>query len=152
MNDAFTDPKATAVAADPLILKTFRDYAQAFEILDPSIVLPFYQYPAILIAEQKPVKITNKIFGWAAFKIAMMGLKRRGYHHGKTESLEVRQLRDDLAIITGTVIRYKKDDSELERFDLNYTMRKVNNSWKIIVGTLLAIAEKSTQQSQLFTD
>ncbi len=141
MNDVFTDSKATGT--DPLILKTFQDYAQAFETLDPSLVLPFFQYPAILISEQKPVKITNKITGWTGFKIAMMGLKRRGYHHGKTESLEVRQLRDDLAIITGTVIRCRKDDSELERFDLNYTMRKVDNRWKIIVGTLLAVAEES---------
>jgi hypothetical protein len=131
MNDSF---------ADPLILKTFEEYAEDFETLDPSIVLPFYQYPAILITEQKSVTITNNIFGWAAFKFVMMGLKRRGYHHGKTESLEVRQLRDDLAIVTGRVIRYKKDNSELERFDLNYTLRKRNGNWKIIVGTLLEIA------------
>ena len=142
MNNVFTDPQSTA--ADPLILKTFLEYAQAFETLQPSVVLPFYQYPAILITEQKPVKITNNLFGWIAFKIAMMGLKRRGYHHSKTKSLEVRQLRDDLAVITGTVIRYRKDDSELERFDLNYTMRKVDDSWQIIVGTLLEIAAKST--------
>lgn len=69
----------------------------------------------------------------------MTKLKWRGYNHSETESLEVRQLRDDLAIVTGTVIRYKKDDSELERFDLNYTMRKVNHDWKIIIGVLLAI-------------
>jgi hypothetical protein len=141
MNDAFTNPKTTA--ADSLILETFHEYAQAFETLEPSVVLPFYQYPAVLITEQKSVTITNNIFGWAAFKFVMIGLKRRGYHHGKTESLKVRQLRDDLAIITGTVIRYKKDDSELERFDLNYTLRKVKSDWKIIVGTLLEVAEKS---------
>jgi hypothetical protein len=141
MNDVFTD--SNTITADPLILKTFQDYAQAFETLVPSVVLPFYQYPAILITEQKSVKIANKIIGCVAFKIVMIRLKWRGYDHSKTESLQVRQLRDDLAIVTGTVIRYKKDDSELERFDLNYTMRKVNNSWKIIVGTLLAITEKS---------
>ncbi|UBF26687.1 hypothetical protein K9N68_01390 [Kovacikia minuta CCNUW1] len=137
MNDISTEPKAMTV--DPLILKTFLDYAEAFERLDPSVILPFYQYPAILITEQKPVKITNKMIGWVGFKIAMIQLKWRGYHHGKTESLEVRQLRDDLAIVTGTVIRYKKDDSELERFDLNYTLGKVNHDWKIIIGALLAI-------------
>jgi hypothetical protein len=141
MNHIATEPKAMTV--DPLILKTFLDYAEAFERLDPSVILPFFQYPAILITEQKPAKITNKITGWAGFKIAMIKLKCRGYDHSKTESLEVRQLRDDLAIVTGTVIRYKKDDSELERFDLNYTMRKVNEDWKIIVGALLAITEKS---------
>lgn len=141
MNPISTEPKAMTV--DPLILKTFLDYAEAFERLDPAVVLPFFQRPAILISEQKPVKITN-FTGWATFKIAMLGLKRRGYHHGKTESLEVRQLREDLAIVTGTVIRYKKDNSELERFDLNYTMRKVNHDWKIIVGALLTITKTST--------
>lgn len=142
MNNVFTDLKNNA--ADPLILKTFLDYAQAFETLEPSVVLPFYQYPAILITEQKPVKITNNLFGWIAFKFAMSVLKYRGYHHSKTESLDVRQLRDDLAVITGTVIRFRKDCSELERFDLNYTMRQVDDSWKIIVGTLLEIVAKST--------
>jgi ketosteroid isomerase-like protein len=140
MND--TSNNSNAIDADPSILKTFQDYAKAFETLDPSAILPFYQYPAILITEQKPVKITNKIIGWLAFKIAMVLLKWRGYHHSKTESLDVRQLRDALAIVTGTVIRYKKDGSELERFNLNYTMCKVDMSWKIIVGTLLEITEK----------
>ncbi|QZZ20961.1 hypothetical protein J5X98_00115 [Leptothermofonsia sichuanensis E412] len=137
MNHISTELKPMTI--DPLILKTFLDYARAFETLVPSAVLPFYHYPAILISEQKPAKITNKIIGCVVFKIAMTKLKWRGYDHSETESLEVRQLRDDLAIVTGTVIRYKKDDSELERFDLNYTMRKVNHDWKIIIGVLLAI-------------
>ena len=141
MNPISTEPKVMTV--DPRILKTFLDYAEAFERLDPSVILPFFQYPAILITEQKPVKITNNITGWAGFKIAMIKLKQRGYDHSKTESLEVRQLRDDLAIVTGTVIRYKKDDSELERFDLNYTMRQVNHDWKIIMGALLVITKES---------
>ncbi len=113
MNAISAEPNAIAIAnPDPLILKAFQDYAQAFETLKPSAVIPFYQYPAILISEQKPVKITNSMIGWAAFKIAMLGLKRRGYHHSKTESLKVRQLRENLAIVTGTVIRYKKDDRD----------------------------------------
>jgi len=144
MNDVSAGPTAMTIATpDPLILSTFQNYAQAFETLKPSAVLPFYHYPAILISEQKPVKITNAIVGWVTFKIAMLLLKWRGYHYGKTESLEVRQLRDDLAIVTGTVIRYKKDGGELERFDLNYTLRKINQSWKIVVGALLTIAEET---------
>ncbi|HEY9617303.1 MAG TPA: hypothetical protein V6C64_10705 [Microcoleaceae cyanobacterium] len=142
MTHISTDLKAMTV--DPLILKTFLDYAEAFGKLDPSVVLPFYQYPAILISEQKPVTITNDITGWVTFKIIMMGLKWRGYAHSVTESLEVRQLQDDLAIVTGIVIRYKKDDSELERFDLNYTMRKVGDDWKIIIGALLTTTKKLT--------
>ncbi len=129
-------------SADPDILETFHAYAKAFETLDPSAVLEFYHYPAVLVSEQKTVEIKNEIVGWLAFTIAMTQLKWHGYSYSETEALEVRQLRSDLAVITGTVIRFKKDKTELERFDLNYTMRKVNNNWKIIVGTLLEITDK----------
>ena len=144
MHDVSADPMATTIATpDPLILKTFQDYAHAFEALEPCSVLPFYHYPAILISEQTPVKLTNSIFAWVAFKIAMMVLKWRGYHYGKTEALEVRQRRADLAIVTGTVIRYKRDGCELERFDLNYTLRNGKHGWKIVVGALLTIVEET---------
>ncbi len=144
MNDVSADPTAMTIATpDPLILKTFQNYAEVFETLKPSAVLLYYHYPAILISEQKPVKITNAIAGWVLFKIAMLLLKWRGYHHSKTESLNVRQLREDLAIVTGTVIRYKRDGGELERFDLNYTLRNGKHGWKIVVGALLTIAKET---------
>lgn len=71
----------------------------------------------------------------------MKDLKLRCFRGSTTESLNVQQLSDSLALVTGLVIRYKQcKDNEpktvLECFNLNYTMRKVNGAWKIIVGVL----------------
>ncbi len=118
------------------VLSTFHRYAKTFETLRPSLVLPFYHYPAILISPSKAVAVKNRIVGFVVFLSIMRDLKRRGYDHNKTESLSVRQLSHNLAIISGTVIRYKKDDTELERFGLTYTLRQVEGNWKIIVGIL----------------
>lgn len=122
---------------DPqLILDTFHRYAQSFEDLKPYMVLPFYPYPAILISPEKTVAIKNWFEGFITFTLVMGNLKRRGYHHSRTQSLSVRQLSDNLAIISGTVIRSKQDGTELERFGLTYTLRQVQSGWKIIVGAL----------------
>jgi len=127
-----------------LIQKTFEQYADAFQALEPAKVLPFYHFPAMLISPEKIAVIGNPIIGFFGFRKVMKDLKQRGFARSVAESLNVQQLSDNLAIVTGIVIRYRKDGSELERFDLNYTMRKVGDSWKIIVGTLLEIAVKST--------
>jgi hypothetical protein len=66
----------------------------------------------------------------------MGDLKQRGYSRGEMPSLSVRRLSNNLAIVNGHVIRYRKDGTELERFGLTYTLRKVGEHWKIIAGIL----------------
>ena len=123
------------------VLSTFYRYAKTFEALNPLPVLAFYHYPAILISPNKAVAVKNRIVGFVTFLIIMHDLKRRKYGYSKTESLSVRQLSHNLAIVSGTVIRYKKDDTELERFGLTYTLRQVAGNWKIIVGILHELSD-----------
>jgi hypothetical protein len=123
------------------ILRTFNKYATTFEALNPLTVLDFYHYPAILISPQKAVAIKNRLEALLTFTIVMIDLKKRGYHHAKTSSLSVRQLASNLAIVSGVVTRYQKDraerdDTKLECLGLTYTLRQVDNDWKIIAGTL----------------
>ena len=94
----------------------------------------------MLISPEKAAVIGNPVIGFFGFKKVMNDLKRRCFTRSEARS-HVQQLSDNLAIVTGLVIRYKKcekDHSEtvLECFNLNYTMRKVNGDWKIIVGAL----------------
>ena len=114
------------------IKETFDLY---YASLNPQRILPFFQFPAILISRQKPVRISNSIIGYWVLTLRNLELRRHGYHASKTEFLEVRRQRDDLAIVTGKVIRYKKDNSELERFDFKCTLCCVQGSWKIVVIT-----------------
>lgn len=126
------------------IQETFEQYVQAFQPLRPLDVLPFYHYPALLITPEKAAVISNRIIGFCGFRKAMAELKRRGFSRSYTESLQVKQLSDMLAIVTGVVIRLKTDDTELERFGLAYTLRKIGDRWKIIVGALYAINASRT--------
>ena len=124
-----------------IILNTFQDYAKTFEALNPLAVLRFYHYPALLISSTKVAALNHQLEGLIKLSFVMAKLKFRGYDHARTESLSVRQLDNHLAIVSGTVIRYKKDrqakdDNELERFGLTYTLRKVDETWKIITGML----------------
>jgi hypothetical protein len=130
---------------EDLIQKRFEEYAKAFQALKPEKVLPFFHFPAMLISPEKIAVISNPVIGYFGFKKAMKELEQRCFSRSIAESLNVQQLSDNLAIVTGVVIRYKQckqDDLEtvLECFDLNYTMRKVNDDWKIIVGTLTETA------------
>jgi hypothetical protein len=123
--------------SDPqIILDTFHQYARTFEDLNPATVLPFYHYPATLISSEKTVAIKNWIEGFVIFTVVMLDLKWRSYDHSRTTSLSVRQLSENLAIVSGVVIRCRQDDTELERFGLTYTLRQVDSQWKIIVGML----------------
>ena len=119
-----------------IILDTFQNYAKTFETLNPLAVLHFYHYPALLISPTKVAAINNQLEGLVKLTIVMTELKFRGYDHAQTQSLSVRQLDDNLAIVSGTVIRYKKDATELERFGLTYTLRRVEENWRIITGML----------------
>ncbi|PSB21599.1 nuclear transport factor 2 family protein [Phormidesmis priestleyi ULC007] len=124
-----------------LIEKAFQQYADAFQALDPAKVLPFFHFPAMLISPEKAAVIGNPIIGYFGFSKVMKDLKRRCFTRSVAESLHVQQLSDNLAIVTGVVIRFKQCKEEhpetfLECFNLNYTMRKVDGNWKIIVGAL----------------
>lgn len=133
---------------ESLIKKTFEQYADAFQALKPTKVIPFIHFPAMLISPEKAAVLGNPAIGYFVFKKVMKDLKLRCFQSSTTKSLSVQQLSDNLAIVTGLVIRYKQcKDNEpktvLECFNLNYTMRKVKDDWKIIVGMLTNTGEPS---------
>jgi hypothetical protein len=126
---------------EALIKTTFEQYADAFQALKPKKVIPFLHFPAMLISPTKVAVLGNPVIGYFVFKKVMKDLKLCCFQGSITKSLNVQQLSDNLAIVTGLVIRYKQcKDNEpktiLECFDLNYTMRKVGGDWRIIVGAL----------------
>ena len=118
------------------VLETFNQYGKAFSILKPRALLPFYSYPSMLISYDKSVVMKNRLEGWLVFTKLISDLRRQKYDRSEIRDLKVKFLSDDLAIITGAATRYRIDDRELESFDFTYTMRKVSDRWKIIVGII----------------
>ena len=120
------------------VLETFNQYGEAFSMLKPRALLPFYHYPSMLISHDKSVVIKNGFEAWLVFTKLMADLKKQNFARSEIheENTKVKLLSDNLATITGTATRYRKDGTILESFDFTYTMRKVSDSWKIIVGII----------------
>lgn len=120
------------------VLKTFNQYGEAFSMLKPRALLPFYHYPSMLISHDKSVVIKNGFEAWLVFTKLMADLKKQNFARSEIheENTKVKFLSDNLATIPGTATRYRKDGTILESFDFTYTMRKVSDSWKIIVGII----------------
>jgi hypothetical protein len=139
-----------------LIQKTFEEYAEAFQALKPRRILRFFHFPIMMISPQRVAVVSNPFIGYFGFGKEMKKLKQRCFSGSEAESLKVQQLSDNLAIVTGVVIRYKqcKDENQrtlLECFNLNYTMRKVNEDWKIITGVLTETSCSSIQDAKAST-
>lgn len=127
------------------VLETFNQYGEAFSMLKPRALLPFYHYPSMLISHDKSVVIKNGFEAWLVFTKLMADLKKQNFARSEIheENTKVKLLSDNLATITGTATRYRKDETILESFDFTYTMRKVSDSWKIIVGIIHDIGSNS---------
>lgn len=123
------------------IRKTFLEYGETFKTLNPLKVLAYYHFPAILIENgSKPRTLPLWPFGWLVglvlFSILMLELRYKQFQRSDITQLSIQQLSDDLALVSGRSTRFKRDNSELERFGFTYTMRKTPQGWKIIVGTI----------------
>ncbi|GBF79474.1 DUF6841 family protein [Aphanothece sacrum] len=118
------------------VRKTIEEYNEAFAKLKPSILFPFYHYPSILITQETAVSINNKLKLWIVFTKIVGDLKKQNYGKSQTSPLNIKLLSDNLAVVSAVATRYTKDNQLLTSFGFTYTMRKVEDRWKIIVGTI----------------
>jgi Domain of unknown function (DUF4440) len=118
------------------ILATFKDYTQAFETLDPQQVEPYFHQPAMLITTAKVSILNNADQIKRVFWILFADLTLKDFKCSTIDAIQVAQVSENQAIVSGTATRYDVNNLVLDRFGLNYTLRKVDGTWKIIVGVL----------------
>lgn len=118
------------------VLETFKKYSSTFELLNAKALLPYYHYPCILISQDKSAALKNQLEAWIALKKVIGDLKQENYDKSYMHDLQVKFQSDNLATITGTAERLRKDKSVIIKFGLTYTLRKVSTDWKIIVGII----------------
>jgi hypothetical protein len=118
------------------IKNTFIKYAKAFNLLDPKQVEPFFQIPSIMMSSDlvMVMKESNEVIG--LFKALMNKLKYDNFKESKILSLQISQLSDNQGLVIGVAKRFNQADQEIEHFGFTYTMRKVEDNWKIIAGVL----------------
>ncbi|OZH55693.1 hypothetical protein AFK68_02950 [Hydrocoleum sp. CS-953] len=118
------------------VAETIVEYNKAFAKLKPRILGPFYHYPSILITPETVVTIDNGLKLWLVFTKIVTDLKKQNYDRSETSPLNVKLLSDNLAVVSAVATRYTEDNQLLTNFGFTYTMRKVEDRWKIIVGTI----------------
>jgi hypothetical protein len=119
-----------------LFLQTFGAYAKDFETLKPEKVAPYFHPNATLMTSKEIAFMSNEREVKAVFKKLFDDLKLKDFKYSKMNSIQVKQLSDNQAIVSGSATRYKSDDKVLETFGLTYTLRQEGSTWKIIFGIL----------------
>jgi hypothetical protein len=118
------------------ILASFKGYVEAFETLDPKQVEPFFYQPAMLITSAKVSIMHSAEEIRRVFWILFADLTLKDFKYSKIEAIRAEQVSENQAIVSGTATRYDVNHQVLDRFGLNYTLRKVNGHWRIIVGVM----------------
>jgi hypothetical protein len=119
------------------IRDTFVEYAEAFNLLEPTQVEPFFQVPSILMTSDLVVvmKESNEVI--RLFTVLMDELEKKSFKESNIlESLQVSQLSNNQGQVVGVAKRFNKSKEEIEHFGFTYTLRKVEAKWKIIAGVL----------------
>ena len=114
--------------------ETIEEYYRVFAKFRPRLIAKFNDIPLMFITDKKVISINTRLGFWLVFRLLMARLKKQNYARSTFTSRSVRFLNENLALVDGEVSRYTSDGKEIETFSFTYTMRKVNESWKIVVG------------------
>lgn len=122
----------------------FIEYSKVFNKLDPKLILPFFAVGSILITTGVVATMTTEQEVESVFTQFMGLLKKQNFTHSEldVDNLSAKMLSDNIAIVSGSAIRYKKDpktgaEVELEQIGVTYTFRKDKDDvWKIVSGII----------------
>lgn len=118
------------------VLETFNEYIEAFNRKDARALIPFYDFPCLMINKgDRPKSIPHPLLGFLGFSKAIKELRQQGFEYSKVEELSAKLLRENLAVVSGMATRRKQDNSKLEDIGFTYTLRKTAN-WKIVTGVV----------------
>ena len=131
----------------------FIEYSKVFNKLDPKLILPFFHVGSILITTDlvATMKSLQEVKG--VFTQFMDSLRHKNFTRSELDvnNLQAKMLSENLAIVSGSAIRYKKDkdtEVELERIGVTYTFCKdipeatattpqpTDGVWKIVSGII----------------
>lgn len=131
----------------------FLKYSDLFNDLKPELMPPFFHVGSILITTPLVATMKNEIEIRGVFTQFMNRLRAENFTRSKldVDNLHVKMLSENIAVVSGTAIRYKKDanaEVELERIGVAYTFCKdipeatvktqepKDGVWKIVSGII----------------
>ena len=112
------------------IIKTLEDYNDAFVTEDYKNIPYFFDFPVSFNLKDKSIIAGNKLKLRLIYKKLRGGLPEN-YSYSKWENFNIQVLDDTLAIVDASFSRYDNDDSIIYSGNGFYTLRKIDNKWKI---------------------
>ena len=112
------------------IIKTLEDYNDAFVLEDYKNIPYFFDFPVSFNLKDKSIIAGNKLKLRLIYKKLRGGLPEN-YSYSKWENFNIQVLDDTLAIVDASFSRYDNDDSIIYSGNGFYTLRKIDNKWKI---------------------
>ena len=112
------------------IIKTLEDYNDAFVTEDYKDIPYFFDFPVSFNLKDKSIIAGNKLKLRLIYKKLRGGLPEN-YSYSKWENFNIQVLDNTLAIVDASFSRYDNDDSIIFSGNGFYTLRKIDNKWKI---------------------
>lgn len=112
------------------------DYYKTFSTLDLNAIVLHFSEPCMSISPQGVFSANNRVELANAFGPLIEGLKAKGYKRSEFVDAEVTTLSETAALVRGVAVRYKLDDSEMERVPISYLMHRAPDGWKIATMVL----------------
>ena len=112
------------------IIKTLEDYNDAFVTEDYKNIPYFFDFPVSFNIKDKSIIAGNKLKLRLIYKKLRGGLPEN-YSYSKWENFNIQVLDNTLAIVDASFSRYDYDGSIIYSGNGFYTLRKIDNKWKI---------------------
>ncbi len=131
----------------------FIEYSEVFNELKPELIPPFFHQGSVLITTPLVATMKNATEIQGVFTQFMNSLRDKKFTRSKLDinNLHAKMLSENIAIVSGSAIRYKKDgyvEDELEQIGVTYTFCKdipeatattqqpTDGVWKIVSGII----------------
>jgi ketosteroid isomerase-like protein len=121
------------VQSSPAI-EAFWSYTKAFQSLDAVAVAAHYHEPAMMISPDGVHAFSNAAAVSQGYARVMADLSSKRYSRTAFSPIEERRLSEDVSLLTGSGSWIDSDGRPLMAFGMTFTLRRVENIWKIVVA------------------
>ncbi len=114
------------------IQQFYASYLDTFHSGEAKAMVPFYHAPCLFIADQGVTLLSSEAEIERLFAQIIQDLKGRNYGRSEVTNIQIKDMTDRIALLSGLAVRYTKTGEELERLGATYTLRKADDHWQIV--------------------
>ena len=119
-----------------LIDRTYRAYFTVFQMGNPRAITPYYHMPSLFVSPAGTFVLASVQDAEQFFERSIYAMRQRGYARSVLTSVQVKQLSDDLALVSARGDRFTREGDLFERMSGVYTMRQSEGTWRIVSAVM----------------